>query len=64
MSTNQLTTEELEIAKKKLINVVQREAFPENLKALSGKRSVPKHSKLHKLEPFIDDELMISKDQG
>ena len=34
LSTNQLTTEELEIAEKKLIDVVQREAFPEELKAL------------------------------
>ena len=34
LSNNQLTTEELEIAEQKLIDVVQREAFPEELKAL------------------------------
>ena len=56
LKTSDFSTEELEIVKTKLSYVVQRQAFPEEIQAMSSKRSIPKHSKLSKLDPFIDDD--------
>lgn len=56
LETCRFTTEELEFAELKLIYVEQRQAFPDEIKAISSERSLPKHSKLSKLNPFLDQE--------
>ena len=46
----------MDTANTKLIYVAQREAFSEDL---AGNKSIPKHSKLSKLDPFIDDDGIV-----
>lgn len=50
------TLEERQEAEQFIIQVVQREAFSEELKALSQEKDVPKNKStyLHKLSPFVD----------
>ena len=59
VKTSDFTTEDLDNAKTKLIYVIQREAFPSEIQALSNQRSVPKNSKLGKLDPFIDNNGVV-----
>ena len=59
MKISDFTTEDLDNAKTKLIYVIQREAFPSEIQALSNQRSVPKNSKLGKLDPFIDNDGVV-----
>ena len=59
VKTSNFTTEDLDNAKTKLIYVIQREAFPSEIQALSNQRSVPKNSKLGKLDPFIDNNGLV-----
>ncbi|XP_068250213.1 uncharacterized protein [Palaemon carinicauda] len=59
VNTGGFTTEELDKAKARLIYVVQREAFPSEIQALSDQRLIPKNSKLRKLDPFIDDKGIV-----
>ena len=59
LKTSSFTTEELDIAKTKLIYIVQRESFSDEIQALSSYSSVPKYSKLHKLDPFIDNDGIV-----
>ena len=50
-----LTTHELCVGKNKLIYTVHREAFSEEIKALSSNKSISQSSKLAKLSLFLDD---------
>ncbi|XP_068250314.1 uncharacterized protein [Palaemon carinicauda] len=59
VNTGGFTTEELDKDKARLIYVVQREAFPNEIKALSDQRLIPRNSKLRKLDPFIDDKGIV-----
>lgn len=54
-----ITTEEIDLAKCKLIYLTQREVFSDEIKALLIKKAIPKKSKLSKLDPFIDDQGLL-----
>ena len=49
-----ITTEEIDLAKLKLIYFIQREEFSDEIKALLKNKVVPQCSKLCKLDPFLD----------
>ena len=54
-----LTTEEIDLAKLRLIHYIQREEISSEIKALLSKKAVPQWSKLRKLDPFIDDKGLL-----
>ncbi|XP_068201638.1 uncharacterized protein [Palaemon carinicauda] len=52
-------TEEIDFAKLKLINCIQREVFSAEIKALLGKKAIPHWPKLRNLDPFLDDKGLL-----
>lgn len=57
--TGPLTTEEIDLAKLRLIYCIQGEAFSAKIKAILSSKAMPKWSKLSKLDTFIDDEGLL-----
>ncbi|XP_068208418.1 uncharacterized protein [Palaemon carinicauda] len=54
-----LTYEELTKAKTKLFHCVQREAYPQDIVALTQGKQLKKGSPLNKLDPFLDNEGLL-----
>ena len=54
-----LTSDEWDNAKIKLFYCVQREAYPQEISALLRNKSLPKGSKLIKLDPFLDNQDLL-----
>ena len=54
-----LNTEEIDLAKVKLIHCIQCEVFSVEIKELLENKSIPQGAKLRKLDPFIDGEGLL-----
>ena len=54
-----LTSEEIDVAKLKLIYCIQRQVFSAEIRALLSNKVIPQWSKLSKLDPFVDDEGLL-----
>ncbi|XP_076849293.1 uncharacterized protein LOC143497287 [Brachyhypopomus gauderio] len=54
-----LTDEALTQAEHTVIRCVQHEVYAEEIKCITTKRDIPRHSSLHKLNPMIDDENLL-----
>ncbi|XP_063907426.1 uncharacterized protein LOC135125701 [Zophobas morio] len=54
-----LTVKEIENSRNVIIKMVQQESFPEEFKCLIKGNALPKSSPLIKLNPFLDDNLLI-----
>lgn len=54
-----LNTDELQLAKQKLLGYIQRMYFVDEIESLSKGRSVRKDSPLHKMRPFLDEKGML-----
>ena len=54
-SNGPLTSSELDIANNKLLICAQRNAFPNEIEALTNNKAISKGSPLAKLKPFLDD---------
>ena len=61
-STGELTVEELEDAETQIIKYAQMENVPNEYGALTDKKSLPKKSKLMKLNPKMDDDGVLHCD--
>ena len=54
-----LKNEELQAAENKLVHVIQKDAFSNEIKSLQEKGTVAQSSRIHKLNPFLDSEGML-----
>ncbi|XP_065361898.1 uncharacterized protein LOC135955477 [Calliphora vicina] len=54
-----LTSREVEYSEKLLCQLVQREAFPDELKLIKNKLSIPKTCHLYNLMPYVDDDGLL-----
>lgn len=54
-----ITTEEIDLAKLKMIYLIQREEFSDEIKTLMNNKAIPQVSKLSKSDPFIDDKGLL-----
>ena len=62
MLDNELTLEEIIDAESHIVKIMQQEIFYEEYSALIRKDKLPKHSKLLKIYPHLDDDGIIRAD--
>ena len=55
----ELTPDEISEARRQLLMLTQREAYPADVRALESGRAVPKSSSLYRLNPFMGDDGLV-----
>lgn len=59
MQANELTSDELIIAEKKIVQLLQNESFAEEIKILKAEKKLPKTNKYVSLSLFLDDNMIL-----